>query len=448
MSKLKYLRMPFSGAWGGWIATTVLVTRMQLTGVASPYASTVVDSRILPGHVGNSHTNVLEALGAPNSDATHWRYVSLGGPGAWITLDMGEQTPIVDGPGPDVEVREIGTGFGGVDEGFVLWISNSPESNSFVRVGTGIAISLFDISGSGLTTARYVRLVDVATESLDTETPGSDIDSVTSLHSANVPLAPENLAADFTGQGILLSWSQTASDEAYLVRRSFSGISFPSLPDATLLSPEHAYHDTAPLDVADLWYSITAVRGGTESAQAVVHLPSYCLTVDASGPFHLGDDTVPGWEPASPTNGIALSFALANDPQGPFGKLVMDVFNVDYAQSPILVNGAKVGQVPLSTPSSWVTQAVSFAVGPVHRGTNMIQVFARDSVGSTSGGLDDFMIRNIRLALYGDTNFVTLPWVVGHTPTLTPPTWMQISEPIRWTDVPTNRAGFFRLQLP
>ena len=103
-------------------------------------------TQILPANVGNTQTNVANALGEADNVA-----VSLGGPGASIMLEMGAETPITDGLGADVEIREIGAVYGGVDESYRVRVSNSTDTNTFVLVGQGRALSLLDISPSGLT---------------------------------------------------------------------------------------------------------------------------------------------------------------------------------------------------------------------------------------------------------------------------------------------------------
>jgi hypothetical protein len=246
----------------------------------------------------------------------------------------------------------------------------------------------------------------------------------------------------------MLSWAPDPSDETYHIRRSLTESTFPSSPHTTLLPPEHGFHDTEPLDVGDLWYSVVSVTGETESVQAIAGLPGYTLVIDTQSVYHVGDGTIPEWEVPEPATSVAFTVFLPTCPEGPLGKLTMEVFDVDNSGNAVLANGASLGPVPEHGPSTWATQSQSFAVGPLKAGTNTLTIVARDSGGDNTGNLDDFMIRNIRLSLYGDTNSVPLPWEVGYSPTLTPPTWQTISEPIRWSGAATNSSGFFRLQLP
>ncbi|MDF7808932.1 hypothetical protein P4E94_15910 [Pontiellaceae bacterium B12219] len=413
------------------------------TGEASPYAEAVIDSYILTGNVGNSQTNVFEALGAPDEQE-----VSLGGPGGWIMLDMGPDDLIVNGPGADLQIREIGAAFGGQDESYEVYISETTNLVDFVFAGTGRAISLFDIQDSGLSSARYVRIVDLATETLHTTVPGSDIDSVTSLQSSGLPAGGTNLQARLTGQGIFLQWQQSGGDnaDAFNIRRSLDGVSYSSTPLATLVSGETAYHDVNVPGVTDLWYAVSSVSGSVESAASVVQVPTYSMLVsDSSSVIHLGDN-VTDWEVGDPDNDVVYQLVLARDPQGPEAKLTMDLFDVDQTTGYLFVNGAKVGSL-LSQPSeAWVEKSMVFDAGVLRGGTNTVSFHARDSSGGTTGSLDDYMVRNVSLQLFGTGKLVALPWSAAYSPTLNPPEWEIISEPILWKENATNSTGFFRLQ--
>ena len=135
-----------------------LIGTGTFTRAADPFAKVVIDSKILEGNSGNNSSALSLILG--ESDGAG---LSLGGPGAHVVIDMGADTPIVNGTGADLEVREIGAAFGGVDESYRVLVSNSPETNSFVLVGIGRALTLLDIEATGLQTARYVWLQDLAT---------------------------------------------------------------------------------------------------------------------------------------------------------------------------------------------------------------------------------------------------------------------------------------------
>lgn len=413
------------------------------TGGATPYAEAVVDSYILTGNAGNSQTNVFEALGVPDGDE-----ISLGGPGAWIMLDMGIDDPIVDGPGADLEIREIGAAFGGQDESYEVYISETTNLNDFVFIGIGRAISLLDIQDSGLSTARYVQIIDLATETLSTSVPGSDIDAVTSLQSNELPQGGTNLQVRLTGQGVFLDWQQTEEvlAHSFNVRRSLDGVSYSSTPVASVVSGETAYHDLSVPGVMDLWYAVSAVNETQESAASVMHIPAYSIPFSSSNAIHVGDNVLEDWDVPNPENDIQYVVILDREPQGPAAQLTMDVFDVDQARGYLFVNGAKVGSLPSQSSEMWVEKSLMFEAGVLQRGTNTISFNARDSSGGSTGSLDDFMVRNISLQLFGDGDVVALPWSAAFSPTLDPADWEIISEPILWKENATNSTGFFRLQ--
>jgi hypothetical protein len=431
---------------------------------ADPYAKAVVFSHILPGNVGNTATNVANALGAPDNVS-----VSLGGPGASIMLDMGAETPIIEGLGADVEIREIGTAYGGVDESYRVLVSNSTDTNTFVLAGQGRALSLLDISPSGLASARYVWIQDLATETLNTTVPGSDIDAVRGLHftGGTGGLEPPTYAVvRLTGQGAWLSWnpSPTTNVTGYTVRRSLDGVSFGSAADATLSPQETAWHDQDLPLVGTFYYAVGAISNSLESSLVVVSVPSSKLDIMTNGTVHLGDDTVPAWTDPSPQRDLQLSFVLPGFAEGPQAELLMDVWDVDNTGNAVLVNGSKIGNMPGQAAESWLPKTLPFAAGALQAGLNTLVISARNSSGGTTGALDDFQVRNISLVVYGaqssinlltstrftaitagETN-VTLRWVVQQTPSLSPVNWETASSPIEWTGRISPTNGFFRLQ--
>jgi hypothetical protein len=437
---------------------------LQEAHASDPYAKAVVFSRILQGNAGNTQTNVANALGAPDNVS-----VSLGGPGASIILDMGADTPITNGPGADLEIRELGAAFGGVDESYRVLVSNSTETNTFLLAGEGRALSLIDISPSALTSARYVWIQDLATETLNTTVPGSDIDAVRGLHfggGTDEVRPPADVAVRLTGQGAWLSWTPSATPNvtSYAIRRSLDGISFGSAADATVSPQETAWHDqTLPL-VGTFYYAVSAVSNTLESSLVVVSVPSSRIDLFTNSIVHLGDDTVSAWADPSPQRDLTVNFTLPAFAEGPDAELFMDVWDVDNTGNAILLNGGKIGSVPAQGAESWQPKTLTFAAGALQAGLNTLVLSARNSSGGTTGALDDFQVRNISLVLYGaqpsinlftstrfttitagETN-VTLRWVVQQTPSLAPITWETVSGPIEWkgTISPTN--GFFRLQ--
>lgn len=431
---------------------------------ADPSAKAVVSSVILNGNVGNQHTDPTRALGP--SDET---YVSMGGPGASLILDMGAGTPVMDRPGPDLEVREIGAAFGGVDESYRVLVSNSTDTNTFVLAGVGRALSLIDIAPSGLASARYVWLQDLATETLNSQTPGSDIDSLRSLHysggDGTIP-PPGGLALRPTGQGAWLSWTPSSATNitGYAIRRSLDGVSFASTADARLSSDETAWHDTDLPAMGRVTYAVSALTASGESELRLVTLEVSEIALSDATPVHLGNDTVAGWEDPVPDRDWTVNFTLPGGGPGPEAELVFEAFDVDHANSPVLINGGRVADLPTQSAENWAARSIRFPAGALQPGINQLRLVARTSTGAVTGELDDFQVRNLRLRTYGvqdgiglltSTRFtrvdagattVTLRWVVEQTPTLSPPVWETVSGPIEWRGAITATNGFYRLR--
>jgi hypothetical protein len=432
---------------------------------ADPYAKAVVFARILNGNVGNSYTSVANALGAPDAN-----YLSLGGPGASIILDMGADTPVVDGPGLDLEVREIGAAFGGTDESYRVLVSNSTDTNTFVFVGVGRALSLIDIHPSGLASARYVWLQDIATETLNSTSPGSDIDSLRTLYySGGGDVAPpSNVQVRLIGQGAWVSWTPSTATNvtSYAIRRSLDGVAFGSSADFTVSAQETALYDPSLLAVSNYFYAVCALVGSMESTLVVADVPGSSLNLSllTNQTVHLGDDTIAYWVDPSPQHDLTLTFSLPTLAEGPEAELALEVFDVSYSGNAILVNGAKVASLPTQTATeSWGAKTQRLPAGALQPGLNTLVLSARNSSGGITGSLDDFQVRNVWLRLLSQTNLnlitstrftqiaagqtnVTLRWVVDQTPSLAPVNWQTVSSPIEWTGTLTPTNGFFRLR--
>lgn len=446
------------------IASLALLPAHPRARADDPYAKAVVFAEILNGNAGNNRPDPSSALGAPDGVA-----VSLGGPGASILLDMGADTPVLDGPGPDLEVREIGAAFGGVDESYRVLVSNSADTNTFLFVGIGRALSLIDIAPSGLESARFVWLQDIATETLNTQTPGSDIDSVRSLHVAggsdDLP-APANVRIELTPQGARISWMPSPAPDlsGYAIRRSLDGISFGSSPDATPSMDETAWVDTS-LPVGEArFYAVSALSGPLESPLVVLGIPVTTLPLPDTGTVHLGDNVLPNWEVPDPVRTHSITFTLPAVPGGSQVALELDVFDTDSNANAIIVNGARVASLPVHSPETWSRRIVALPAAAFQPGINTLLFAARTSGGAVTGALDDFMLRNLVLHIHGgfpaptvltSTRFttvtpgsdtVTLRWLVEQTPTLSPPDWRAVSSPIEWTGEATADDGFFRLR--
>lgn len=387
----------------GMKSATGLVFFLGMAGqalAAEPYAKLVVESVVLTGNAGNSSANPSEVLGAPDS-----KYLAMGGPGAYIVLDMGD-TPIVNGTGPDIEIREQGSATGGVDEEFRVLISDSTDPASFVLVGIGSAVSLLDIAGTGLSSARYVRIEDLSTKTSNSSTPGSDIESVTSVHAASISRPPvSGLSYSVTNNGIRLSWTPVTGSDVlgYAVRRSTDGLRFDSTANWTPSNLEKAFLDNQSTQaiqsvsaqlVGDLWYAVSVRYTAGESSLQIVHVPSTTTGIHAQVE-HLGDDHAPAWEVPYPTRKITLNLNLPAVPRGPFVELNFDLFDVDNSSNRVVINGAGSRSLPSQGTEAWLSRSMVFESGLFLPGQNTIEI---QCVGTSS--LDDFQIRNISLTTH------------------------------------------------
>jgi hypothetical protein len=78
-----------------------------------------------------------------------------------LILDMGSGQEIVDGTGPDFRVFALAGSY-------TVAVANTPFMDSFVPIaGTFSGTSAFDLAGTGLTSARYVRVTAAPTVVLD-----------------------------------------------------------------------------------------------------------------------------------------------------------------------------------------------------------------------------------------------------------------------------------------
>lgn len=228
-----------------------------------PFADAIVSSTILQGE--NEYTNPIEALGPPRHALDYFfDFVSLGGPGYSAVFDLGDGEQIVDGPGNDLRVYELGVLANGIDEEHNVYVSNAP-AGPWILIGQGIAVSEFDLATAGVSSARYVRIEDVSTRTDGTATPGSDIDSIQALHMATDTLlvAPTDIRVAINGSTVQVSWSIVNEAVGYNVyrgtREHFSLVNQEMITDTTysfnLNSGRNEY------------FAVTAVsRAGYESA--------------------------------------------------------------------------------------------------------------------------------------------------------------------------------------
>ena len=107
------------------------------------------------------------------------------GKGCTLALDMGDNFAIQDISGDDFTVIEADIGDG--DEGYTLSISATSMNGPWVSLGTGTGTTSFDLSGSGLSYARYIRIQDDNDGVSTGNYPGFDLDAIQKIVSSDTP---------------------------------------------------------------------------------------------------------------------------------------------------------------------------------------------------------------------------------------------------------------------
>ena len=133
-----------------------------------------------PGCGVNDQTNLSKALCEKDG-----AYVSLGGEGGFVILDMGEGEEITDGLGFDftiyIDDYDLQTSVYGV------YVGNSLEEEDFVNLGIRTATSSFDLNDAVFAIARYLKIVDLSSlcgPDADNGTPGLDLDGIEARYTA------------------------------------------------------------------------------------------------------------------------------------------------------------------------------------------------------------------------------------------------------------------------
>jgi hypothetical protein len=190
-------------------------------------ADVVVAASIQPGNAGNIRPDPQAMVGPPDGG-----YTSLGGVcaentgPAWAILDMGpDDESIVDGPGNDLEVVEIGSASGGVNEYYQVSLGDGPDG-PWDSLGVGLASTQFDLAAIGRCAARYLRIDDLSSATCGVETPGADIDGVVALHlgaaagggtaDLGVRMAEDGLWLEWIDEGCAHAWRVEGSATPYL----------------------------------------------------------------------------------------------------------------------------------------------------------------------------------------------------------------------------------------
>ena len=143
----------------------ITVPMATTPGAANPVPGTVIDLAQVPIPASvlgqGAPAGVAMILGSRDSSGVTLPYAASAGTISSLVVDMGSGNEIVDGSGPDFRVIALsGT--------YDVAVSNTPFSLTFVPVGSRTGQHEFDLAGTGLTSARYVRLaVNTGTASFD-----------------------------------------------------------------------------------------------------------------------------------------------------------------------------------------------------------------------------------------------------------------------------------------
>jgi len=149
-----------------------------------------------PNNAYNNITYPAWSLGEPDNLPC-----SLGANG-FIVLDMGAGNEIVDGPGNDFTVTEAVHPRDPNPENFRVYAGDAYVQNQ--QIGTGLGTTSFDLNGSGVTSTRYLKIVDQSGASPNLPLAGMDLDGVSIINGsftssqdlALVPVMPVDF--DFT----------------------------------------------------------------------------------------------------------------------------------------------------------------------------------------------------------------------------------------------------------
>lgn len=139
-----------------------------------PNADVVVEA------TGRTEGLAPNVLGPPFPGAvpSPWTFYGIGiGAGGRLIVDMGPGEEILDGPGMDLAVEEIGADEGGADDPYQ--VSASADGVTWAVLGDGTGDGEFDLAAGGLALARYVLL--------DVPTGNAEFDAVTAIPHSTAP---------------------------------------------------------------------------------------------------------------------------------------------------------------------------------------------------------------------------------------------------------------------
>jgi len=141
-----------------------------------------------PNNAHQQATVPSDALGPPDGVSC-----SLGASG-FILLDLGAGHEVVDGAGADFTVTEALTAADPAPEAYRVYAGDAYAQT--VLVGSATGTTSFDLSGSGVASTRYLKIVDLSGASPNLPYAGMDLDAVTVLHGGATSVEPIVLATN------------------------------------------------------------------------------------------------------------------------------------------------------------------------------------------------------------------------------------------------------------
>jgi hypothetical protein len=142
---------------------------------------------------GTTYTNMAAdpsvVIGPPDGSSGS---VALGDTGHYLVADLGVGEEAYDGPGEDIHVLEIDFFTSGVPEPYAVSVSN--DGIAFTPIGNATGSHRFDLAGTGVASARYVKVEstrtaeDIVTSGIGSpEWPGAEIDAVGAFYPGSIP---------------------------------------------------------------------------------------------------------------------------------------------------------------------------------------------------------------------------------------------------------------------
>ncbi len=156
----------------------------------------------------NAYANTsppANALGAPDGAAC-----SLGS-GGFIILDMGPEHPILNGPGDDFTVTEAVLPGDPDAEAYAVYCGDAYTPTTLI--GTAQGTASFDLGQAGVSSTRYLRIVDLSGSNPNQPLAGMELDAVVILNGSG-PKTYCTAGVSASGCQAAISASGTASATA------------------------------------------------------------------------------------------------------------------------------------------------------------------------------------------------------------------------------------------